>query len=171
MDSVRHWLSPQQILLDLDVSGKREALHAIAVVLERSCRVRSDPIFRALDRRERAGSTGVGEGFAIPHARISGIDEPVTLFARTKSPIQFGGVEQKSVSELFVILVPAEGVAERHLQILRAVAEMFSNRAFRASLLAATSAPAVAAVFARWAMRPDGAVGTPKGQADFDLRG
>jgi PTS system nitrogen regulatory IIA component len=155
MDPVKHWLSPQEIALDLDVHGKTEVLHAVATRIKRSCRIKEEPIFRALRRREQAGSTGVGNGLAIPHARIPGIDEPVTMFARTKSPVRFGGPDGKPVSEFFVILVPAEGATETHLQLLRAVAELFSDPAFRATLATAGSVSAVADVFARWTARPD----------------
>jgi len=155
MDPVERSLCPQEIALELDAHGKMELLHAIATRLKRSCRIEAEPIYRALHRREQAGSTGVGNGLAIPHARIPGIDEPVTLFARTKAPIRFGGPDGKPVSEFFVILVPAEGATETHLQLLRAVAEMFSDRAFRASLAAATSASAVSDAFGRWLPRPD----------------
>ena len=154
MDPVKHWLCPQDIALDLEVQGKTEALRAMAALLKRSCRIEAELIFRALYRREQAGSTGVGNGVAFPHARIPGIDEPVTLFARTKSPIRFGGPDGRPVSEFFVILVPAEGATETHLQLLGAVAEMFSDSAFRATLSASASASAVADVFARWSVRP-----------------
>lgn len=167
MDSVKHWLYPQEIALDLDVQGKTDALRAVAARLKRLCRIEAEPIFRALYRREQAGSTGVGSGLAFPHARIPGIDEPVTMFARTKSPIRFGGPDGKPVSEFFVILVPAEGATETHLQILGAVAEMFSDPAFRAKLSAAASASVVAGVFAQWSARPNRAISThSKASAD-----
>jgi len=153
MDPVERSLCPKEIALDLNARGKTELLHAVATQLKRSCRIGAEPIYRALYRREQAGSTGVGNGLAIPHARIPGIDEPVTLFARMKSPIRFGGPDGKPVSELFVILVPAEGATETHLQLLRAVAEMFSDRAFREALAAADNAAAIADVFAQWARR------------------
>jgi PTS system nitrogen regulatory IIA component len=156
MDPLQHWLCPQEIALDLDVPGKTEALRAVAARLKRMCRIETEPIFRALYRREQAGSTGVGNGLAFPHARIPGIDEPVTMFARTKSPIRFGAPDGKPVSEFFVILVPAEGATETHLQILGAVAELFSDPAFRAALSAAASASAVTDVFAQWSGRPHG---------------
>ena len=76
------------------------------------------------------------------------------MFARTKSPIRFDGPDGKPVSEFFVILVPAEGATETHLQILGAVAKMFSDPAFRATLSAAASASVVADVFAQWSVRP-----------------
>jgi mannitol/fructose-specific phosphotransferase system IIA component (Ntr-type) len=164
MAPVRNWLLPQQIGLDLDAHGKSEALHAIATLLKCSSQTEAEPIFRALYRREQAGSTGIGDGIAIPHARIPGIDQPVTLFARTRLPIRFGAPDGKLVSEFFVILVPAEGATEIHLQLLRGAAEMFSDRTFRASLVAADTASAIADVFAHWAERPeDGPVDTIPG--------
>jgi len=150
MEHVKQSLCPHDIALGLDVHGKTEMLRAVAALIKHSCTIEADPIFRALDRREQAGSTGVGNGLAIPHARIPGIDEPVTMFVRTNAPIPYGAPDGKPVSEFFVILVPAEGANETHLQLLRAVAELFSAPAFRARLAAATSAPAVVDAFASW---------------------
>ena len=96
------------------------------------------PIFRALWRRELAASTGVGNGFAIPHARITGITEPVTVYVRTKTPVDFAASDRKRVVEFFVILVPADGDNARHLQLLAQVAEVFSDRNFRVRLAAAS---------------------------------
>jgi len=62
-------LVPQAVALDLDVQGKIALLRAAAQMLGQSCRIDVEPIFRALHRREQAGSTGIGEGLAIPHAR------------------------------------------------------------------------------------------------------
>lgn len=150
MDHVKQGICPQDIALGLDVHGKTDALRAIAALIHHSCRMEAELIFRALDRREQAGSTGVGNGLAIPHARIPGIDEPVMLFARTIAPIPYGAPDGKPVSEFFVILVPAEGANETHLQLLRAVAELFSLPGFRVTLAAAATAPAVAQAFASW---------------------
>lgn len=150
-----HSLCPREIALDLDVRGRTQLLHALAAALQRSCRIDAEPIYRALYRREQAGSTALGDGLALPHARIAGIDEPVTLYARTKSPIRFGGPDGKPVSEFFVILVPAEGATEAHLELLRAVARLFSDPAFRTMLGAATNASAVAEVFAQRTGRAD----------------
>ena len=99
-------------MLDLDVPNRWEALRAVSATIERSQRLSAAPVFRALWRRELAASTGVGNGFAIPHARIAGIADPVTVYVRTKAPVDFAAPDRKPVSELFVILVPADG-AER----------------------------------------------------------
>jgi nitrogen PTS system EIIA component len=154
-DPVQPSLVPQVVALDLDVRGKIALLEAAAKLLEPSCRCGAEPIFRALHRREQAGSTGVGHGLAIPHGRIPGIEQPLTLFVRTRSPIRFGAPDGKPVPEFFVILVPAEGPPETHLQLLCGVAELFSQPAFRATLAGAANAAAVTAAFARWTGRPD----------------
>jgi nitrogen PTS system EIIA component len=155
MDPVQRWLGPQVVALDLDVRGMTALLEAAAKLLEPSCRSDAQAIFRALQRREQAASTGVGNGLAIPHGRIAGVEQPLTLFVRTRAPLRFGAPDGKPVAEFFVILVPAEGPPETHLQLLRGVAELFSQPAFRAALAAAADAAAVSAVFARWTGHAD----------------
>lgn len=155
MDPVQRWLEPQVIALDLDVRGKIDLLQVVARLLEPARGRESEAIFRALHRREQASSTAVGDGLAIPHGRIPGIAQPLTLFARTRVPLRFGAPDGKPVAEFFVILVPAEGPQEMHLQLLRGVAELFSQPVFRAALAAAASAAAVTDVFACWTRRSD----------------
>jgi len=148
-------LVPLAVALDLDVEDKIALLRVAARMVGQSCRIDAQPIFRALHRREQAGSTAIGEGLAIPHARVTGIDRPVTLFIRLKVPIRFDAPDGKPVSEILVMLVPLGGAPEAQLQLLRAVAQRFSAPAFRAPLAAAADAAAVAAVFERWDRRPD----------------
>ena len=134
-DTATQWLCPQDIELDLDVPNRWEALRAVSAMVERSHSARAAPVFRALWRREQAGSTGMGNAFAIPHARITGISEPVTVYVRMKTPLAFAAPDGKRVSDLFVILVPADGANAAHLHILALVAEAFSDRDFRARLV------------------------------------
>lgn len=150
METVTQLLCPQNIELDLVVPNRWEALREVSAMIERSRHLSAPPIFRALWRREKAESTGVGNGFAIPHARIAGIVEPITVYVRTKSALEFAAPDGKRVSELFVILVPADGDNEKHLQLLALVAEAFSNTGFRAQLAAAADPQDVRSVFSRW---------------------
>ena len=150
MDEATQWLCPQEIRLDLDVRDRREALRSGQCDDRGLAHVNAPPVFRALWRRELAGSTGVGNAFAIPHARITGISEPLTAYVRLKTPLDFAAPDRKRVSELFVILVPAEGAAEAHLQLLALVAEAFSDRAFRARLATASDPEDVRSTFLQW---------------------
>jgi PTS system nitrogen regulatory IIA component len=143
-------LVPDVIHLDLDARNRKQALEAVAALVARSRGLGAAAVFRALWRREEAGSTALGCGVAIPHARLDVIDRPVKLLVRTKYAIEFDAPDGAPVSLLYVILVPANGSTDEHLQLLAVVAQALSDPTLRAGLSAATSAPAVADLFARW---------------------
>ena len=146
MTAVGRLLSPDNIAIGLDVRDKRRALEEAALMAERCYNIDHAPTLRALWRREQIGSTGLGYGIAIPHARIIGLREPIVLLLRTKRPIVFGAPDHKPVSILFVILVPEHANAE-HLQILAGVSEMFSDEHFRSRLSAANEPDAIQRLF------------------------
>jgi PTS system nitrogen regulatory IIA component len=150
MDNVMPWLCPQEIELDVDAANRRDLLRTVSALIERRTSLRAPVVYRALWRRERASSTGVGNGFAIPHARIEGLVEPVTVYLRPRTAIAFGAPDGKPVSELFVILVPADGAHQAHLQLLAQVAEAFSDEGFRGRLAARTTSHGVQSAFAQW---------------------
>ena len=150
MDRIMESVCPQHIELELDVHSKWEALETIATKIGRSRDLAAQPILRALWRREMASSTAVGSGFAIPHARIDGIANPVTFFARTRSAIDFAAPNGEWVSELFVILVPANGDNNRHLHMLALVARAFTDTRFRARLARTSDSGGVRSAFLEW---------------------
>jgi len=147
----RTWLPPQEVLLDVDIADRRRALEAAASVIAEAHGLDHAPILRALWRREQVGSTALGQGVAIPHARITGIVRPLTLFIRPRLAIAFDAPDGKLVSSILVILVPADGSADDHLQLLASLARAFSDRGFRARLAAASTTSEVTAAFAGWA--------------------
>ena len=130
MNIIGRILSSDDVVVGLDVPNKLRALEEAAAILESRHKVSHAPVLRALWRREQVGSTGLGYGIATPHARITGISEPIVLFVRMKSAIEFHAPDRKPVSLLFVILVP-EQANDEHLKILATVSEMFSNKTFR----------------------------------------
>lgn len=103
----------------------------------------------ALLQREKLGSTGLGQGVAIPHGRIKGLKEAMGGFIRMANPIYFDAPDGKPVNLLFFMLVPAQA-NESHLQMLSELAQMFSDRVFRDALLSAGDAEAVRVLFAEW---------------------
>ncbi len=141
------WLQPEDILLDVDVRDRSHALEVVAAAIGSAHGLDPGPVFRALSRREQAGSTALGEGFAIPHARIDGIPRPLTLFVRTKLPIPFNAPDGKPVSRLLAIMVPNDGAKQDHLQLLALVAKLLSDPGFRAQLDDAPDKTAAAAAF------------------------
>ena len=137
-------------LIDLGVNArdKHDLFGIVAEMLQRECRVDSAPILRALWRREEAGSTGLGHGIAIPHARVSGIAEPLTMLLRMRASIPFDAPDGKPVSLLLVILVPADDATERHLEMLAGIASLCSEPTFRRRLAEASDASDVRRAFA-----------------------
>lgn len=149
--SARRRLCPQEVVLDVDAGDARRVVQAAAEFLGHVHGLPSAPIARALWRREQVGSTALGQGVAIPHARIAGISGPLTLFMRTRHAVAFGAPDGKPVVNFLVIMVPENGDTDEHLQLLAAVAQAFSDRGFRASLAASTTALQVEGAFAEWA--------------------
>jgi PTS system nitrogen regulatory IIA component len=111
-------------------------------------------VFDSLFARERLGSTGLGQGVAIPHGRIKGLKDALGAFVRLAQPVPFDAPDTKPVQLLFVLLVP-EQATEKHLQILSELAQMFSDRALREAMAAAADAGALHQLIAAW--QPDAA--------------
>jgi PTS system nitrogen regulatory IIA component len=152
-DPVWRWVCPRHIALDVDVRGRRDALSAIASLCAEAHDLPPAPLLRALWRREQAGSTALGHGVAIPHARIDHIEQPLTLFVRTRVPVAFGAPDGQAVSDLYAILVPMVSDHDAHLTLLARIAEMFSDPELRVRVTTA-STPAVAhSIFADWVVR------------------
>ena len=102
-----------------------------------------------LTERERLGTTGMGQGIAIPHGRIKGIKEAIGAVLRLANPVPFESPDGQPVSLLVVQLVP-EAATERHLQVLSDLAQMFSDRGFREGLLTASDADTIQRNIQQW---------------------
>jgi PTS system nitrogen regulatory IIA component len=144
---VASWLQPEEILIDVPLRDCAHALEVIADAIGARHGLDPGPVLRALARREQAGSTALGGGFAIPHARISGIDHPLTLLLRAQQAIAFKAPDGAPVSLMLAILVPVDGDKDDHLQLLALVAELFSRPRFRAQLDRGADVVAIAAAF------------------------
>jgi len=111
-------------------------------------------VFESLFARERLGSTGLGQGVAIPHGRIKGLKDALGAFVRLAQPVPFDAPDGKPVSLVFALLVP-EQATEKHLEILSELAQMFSDRALREALAGAADAAALHQIITAW--QPDAA--------------
>jgi PTS system nitrogen regulatory IIA component len=148
-----HALRPQHVELDVDVPDVKRVLERAAEAICRERGLDPAPVFRALWRREQIGSTAIGHGVALPHARIPGIAEPLMLFMRPKYAVDFDAPDGRLVTRIWVILVPADGSADDHLKLLAAVAEACSDEGLRAQLDAATTAEEAARALREWTQR------------------
>ena len=149
MSLIPQLLPLTNVVVDLDASSKKRVFEQAGLLFENNQGIARSLVFDSLFARERLGSTGLGQGIAIPHGRIKGLKEAVGAFLRLPAPVQFDAPDGKPVSLLFVLLVP-EQATEQHLQILSELAQMFSDRAFRENLTAAADAAAIHALFTGW---------------------
>ena len=146
MNLLANILATPQVLLDLDASSKKRVFEHAGMLFERELGIARAVVFDSLFAREKLGSTGLGQGIAIPHGRIKGLRQAAGALIRLATPIPFGSPDGRPVNLLFVLLVP-EQATEEHLQILSELAQRFSERSFRESLLAVTDADAAVALF------------------------
>lgn len=120
-------LSPAAVISPLRANGKKQALQELAQHAATLTALPEREIFESLLQRERLGSTGIGDGIAIPHGRMPGIDRLVGLFARTEKPIDFDALDGLPVDIIFVLIAP-EGAGADHLKALARVARVLRNQ-------------------------------------------
>jgi nitrogen PTS system EIIA component len=149
MNQIAQLLPAANVLLDLEAGSKSQLFAAVGRLFETNCGLRSELVIESLLTREKLGSTGLGQGIAIPHGRIKGLREAQGAFARLKAPIPFDAPDGKPVAQVFVLLVP-EHATEQHLQLLSELAQMFSEKNFRELLAAANDAPTLHKLFRQW---------------------
>ena len=147
-------LNPAHVLVDLAASSKKRLFEQAGLLFENHDGIARSLVFDSLFARERLGSTGLGQGVAIPHGRIKGLKEALGAFIRLAQPIPFDAPDGAPVTLIFVLLVP-EKATEKHLQILSELAQMFSDRTLREAMGAAADAQALYQLVASW--QPDAA--------------
>jgi PTS system nitrogen regulatory IIA component len=154
MTLVSKLLSPSHVALDLQLSSKKRLFEQAGLIFENLDGIARSVVFESLFARERLGSTGLGQGVAIPHGRIKGLKEALGAFLRLAQPVPFDAPDGNPVTLVFVLLVP-EKATEKHLQILSELAQMFSDKALREALAGASDATALYELIAAW--QPDAA--------------
>jgi PTS system nitrogen regulatory IIA component len=139
----------------VSATTKRQALSVIAEIAARSFGVKAPAVFDALLERETAGSTGVGLGVAVPHARMPGLTRLRGVFVRLDQPIEFQAVDDMPVDLLFALLAPSDASGE-HLRALARVSRVLRQADLREQLRQARSQDAIHALLAQEA-RPSAA--------------
>ncbi len=149
MTLIANLLPAANVVVDLEATSKKRVFEQAGLLFENQQGIARGDVFESLFSRERLGSTGLGQGIAIPHGRIKGLKEAAGAFFRLSTPVQFDAPDGRPVGLLFVLLVP-EQANEQHLQLLSELAQMFSDSEFREHLQSAPDAAAVHALFASW---------------------
>jgi PTS system nitrogen regulatory IIA component len=139
------------------VNSKRGALGAAADIAARVTGLPAAEIHAALLKRERAGSTGVGDGVALPHARLAGLERPSAVFMRLEKPLDFQAVDDQPVDLVLALLVPAESPGGEHLQALARISRLLRHADLRRQLRQAQTADAIYALLVREEAQPSAA--------------
>jgi PTS system nitrogen regulatory IIA component len=150
VNTIASLLRVEDIVLDLAVADKSALLDAVGRHMEQSRGLPHEGVTRDLARRERVGSTGLGQGFAMPHARFGDLEGIRVAYLRLKTPVAYDAADGKPVSDVLVVLVPKQA-AEEHLRILADAARMFADRAFREHLRRCRDASEAKRAFDAWA--------------------
>lgn len=149
MNQIAGLLPVANVLLDLDVANKKRVFEQVGLLFENNHGIGRTVVYDSLFAREKLGSTGLGQGIAIPHGRIKGLPEALGAFVRTKAPIPFDSPDGRGVTQIFVLLVP-EQATDQHLQILSALAQMFSDKSLREQIATASDSQQLHQIFAQW---------------------
>ena len=153
MNQIAQLLPESNILLDIEATSKKRLFEQVGALFEDRAQIARSTVFDSLFAREKLGSTGLGQGIAIPHGRIKGLDSALAAFVRPRQPIPFDAPDGKPVGQVFVLLVP-EHATEEHLQLLSELAGMFSERTFRERLASATDPASLHRLFSSWQESP-----------------
>ena len=127
--------------------GRKQVLAELSTEMARALGLDPKYVLDQVLEREKLGSTGVGEGVAIPHARIEGLTRPVGGFARLMEPADFDAIDERGADLIFMLLAPTDAGAE-HLQALARTARVFRQESVRAALRQAHTSDAVLAILA-----------------------
>ncbi|MCL2341251.1 MAG: PTS sugar transporter subunit IIA [Proteobacteria bacterium] len=141
-------LHPDAILLDMKATAKEAALRELAGLAVTVCgRFTEETLLNALAEREAVGSTGIGNGVAIPHGKLEGLDEILLCFGRSKAGVDFDAIDNRP-AYLFVLLLSPASKAGEYLQTLAKVSTILKQPENRQRLLDSASRDEIAAIFA-----------------------
>jgi PTS system nitrogen regulatory IIA component len=149
MDHLSLYLQVEDVVLDLQASNKLQVFNAIGQHFAEVHAFPAEMVVAALWRREQLGSTAVGDGVAIPHARVKELGRIHAAYLRLLPALEFDAPDDKRVSDVLVLLVPSPA-EQIHLDILAQAASLFLRHEFRKALRRCATPAEIKAVFDYW---------------------
>lgn len=138
-------LTPPAVVASLKATSKKQALQELARRASELTGEHERAIFDVLLERERLGTTGVGDGVAIPHGKLPNLKKLIGLFARLERPIDFEAIDEQPVDLIFLLLAPGTAGAD-HLKALARVSRLLRDRQMREKLRGSETAEAIYAL-------------------------
>lgn len=149
MNLIAKLLPVSNILLDADLTSKKRVFEQAGLLLENNESISRSLVFDSLFAREKLGSTGLGQGVAIPHGRIKGLKTATGAMIRVQNAVPFDAPDGQNVKLIFVLLVP-ERATDEHLQILSELAQMFCDKPYRERMLGAATPADMHRLITQW---------------------
>ncbi len=149
MSLISKILPQENILLDSESASKKRVFERVGILFENTQHIARSQVFDSLFAREKLGSTGLGQGVAIPHGRVKGLRDAAAAFVKMQNPIPFDAPDGLPVNFIFVLLVP-ERATDLHLQLLGELAQMFSDKTFRDKLQSTDDPAVIHRLFTDW---------------------
>jgi len=140
MVNIQNMLKKDYVIEGLKSKSKREVLAELSdVFLRDDMGIDRDSVVEVLMEREKLGSTGIGDGIAIPHGKLKGLEDLVVSFGRSRGGVEFDSLDGGPVHIFFLLMAP-ENSAGQHLKALANISRMLKDTSFRESLIKAESA-------------------------------
>ncbi|MBK1647525.1 PTS sugar transporter subunit IIA [Rhabdochromatium marinum] len=156
-----HFIVAPRVLGGASIRSKKRLLETLAELLVGELPALSrESVFDRLLERERLGSTGLGHGVALPHARMAEVTDPIGAFIQIREPVAFDAIDDQPVDLAFALLVP-EAADETHLQLLSGLATLFDQDSLRQQLRGTEGSQALVDVLLEAAQRSQPPVATP----------
>ncbi len=143
---ISDFLSADDVMIDIRSANKHQLLLDMSGRAARRISLSAEQICTALEKREQLGSTGMGAGIAIPHARLTGLDSPLAVVARLKPPIDFEAIDGELVDLVVMLLMPAPQSADQ-LAVLALIARKLKVRDDVQKMRNATTGSALFEIF------------------------
>lgn len=149
MNQIARLLPQTNVLINLEITSKKRLFEQAGLLFENNHGIERGKVFDSLFARERLGSTGLGEGVAIPHGRIKGLKETLAALVKLRNPIPFDAPDNEPVKLLVFLLVP-ENATEEHLELLSELAELLSDVSIRESLMNCDDSAQLLRILSTW---------------------
>ena len=133
------FLKPELIIEEIQGKNKYEVLEEFSHCIENVQGLKADKVIHVLIEREKLGSTGIGDGVAIPHGKLHDLEHLICCFGRSRQGIDFEAIDGNPVHLIFLLLAP-ENSAGTHLKALAKISKILKDPAFRQQLLEAENA-------------------------------
>ena len=151
MQPLAQLLTPERTACKVPGLSKKRLFETLAgIISEDQISLSYDEVFSQLIAREKLGSTGLGQGIAIPHCRIANCTHPIGTLMTLESAVDYDSMDNEPVDLLFALLVPEEA-QQQHLDILAAIARLFSQKSFCSALRGASSNEELHHIAVQWA--------------------